>query len=81
MNSNELFAVIGRLRRAMPRNEDVLALCAAAEKMAIGKSPLSFDDKATLKPEGSPIEHVGDKFDKKIYQREYMRKRRAEGKA
>ncbi len=61
--SNELLATIARVRRAMPRNEDVMAICEAAEKSLIVQP-------AEKKP-----------FDKKVYQRELMRKRRAEGKA
>ena len=59
MQSNELVAAIARVRRAMPRNQDVMLICDAAEKSA------------TVKP----------RFDKKTYQRELMRKRRAAGKA
>jgi hypothetical protein len=59
MQSNELVAAIARVRRAMPRNQDVMLICDAAEKAV------------TVKP----------RFDKKTYQRELMRKRRAAGKA
>ena len=59
MQSNELVAAIARVRRAMPRNQDVMLICDAAEKLVAAKP----------------------RFDKKAYQREYMRKRRAEGKA
>lgn len=66
MNTNELLAAIGRLRRTMPRNPDVMMVCEAAEKSAV---TVSADGK--VKP----------KFDRNTYQRELMRKRRAEGKA
>jgi hypothetical protein len=53
-------AIIARVRRAMPRNQDVMAICDAAEKSLVAVKP---------------------RFDKKTYQRELMRKRRAAGKA
>lgn len=34
----EVLAAMGRLRRAMPRNEDVLAVCDAAERNVTGAS-------------------------------------------
>jgi hypothetical protein len=66
--NSELLGAIGRIRRAMPRNSDAMLICDAAEKSI---------QKQTL-PEGY---EVTAKFDKKAYQRELMRKRRAAGKA
>jgi hypothetical protein len=68
----ELLKTISRLRRAMPRNEDVMALCDALE------ARLLKSDEPTIKAddEAAPINRP--KFDKTAYQREYMRKRRAE---
>lgn len=66
----ELLQTIARVRRAMPRNADVMAVCDAAERA----EPREGKTKVNV-PLAPP------KFDKKIYQRELMRKRRAEGKA
>jgi hypothetical protein len=65
MQSNELLAIIAKVRRAMPRNADVMIVCDAAEQFVV-KIVAS-----QLKP----------RFDRKTYQRELMRKRRAEGKS
>jgi hypothetical protein len=42
MDTGELFAAIGRIRRAMPRNADVLAICEALERALFlpGSDPL-----------------------------------------
>ena len=64
MQSNELISIIARVRRAMPRNADVMAICDAAEQSTI------------------TIVNGKPRFDRKAYQRDYMRKRRqAEQKA
>lgn len=57
----DITKAIARVRRAMPRNEDVGLICGELET------------RLQAAPEG--------KFDKRAYQRELMRKRRAEGKA
>jgi hypothetical protein len=58
--SVEIFKLIARIRRAMPRNTDVMDLCDWAEARAVETEP--------------------EKFDRRSYMRDYMRKRRAEGK-
>lgn len=58
----EALKVISRVRRAMPRNEDVMMLCQELERLIVNP--------ATKKP----------KFDRTTYQRDLMRKRRAEAK-
>ena len=60
----EIQPVIARVRRAMPRNADVMAVCDFAADLA-----------------SRPVELAKPKFDKRAYQRELMRKRRAKGKA
>lgn len=55
--SVEIVKLIARIRRAMPRNADVMELCDYAERMV-----------STSQPE---------KFDRRSYMREYMRKLRA----
>lgn len=62
LTSTELSQIIARVKQAMPRNADVMAICEALEGML-----LKLDNKS--------------KFDRTAYQRELMRKRRAEGKA
>ena len=59
-------ATIDRVRRAMPRNLDVMVLC-------------NFAEGALRRP--APDREVSGKFDKRSYQRELMRRRRKEGKA
>lgn len=64
MTPTEVHQTISRLRRDMPRNKLAMDLCDAAEEMLLASAP-----------KGEVA-----KFDKKAYQREYMRKRRkAEG--
>jgi hypothetical protein len=57
MQANSIHPVIDRVRRAMPRNMDVMAICDRCEEL----------ERVAVKP----------KFDKRAYQRELMRKRRA----
>jgi uridine kinase len=59
----EIMKTISRVRRAMPRNGDVMLLCQELERLLVHPE--------TNKP----------KFDRKTYQRELMRKRRAAGLA
>lgn len=58
----DLLSVVGRLKRAMPRHGDVLELDRLVGDL--------FAAKHLEKPKKGP-------FDKKAYQRELMRKRRA----
>jgi len=64
--SNELLATIGRLRRTMLRNGDVLEVCGALEKLLTQAS--SPAPKTTT---------IGPGFDRTSYQRDYMRRYRA----
>lgn len=72
MTDTELRAVIARLRRST-RNADVLDICDALEARLAT---------AALAPQSNPLDKPLDKapFDKKTYQRDLMRKRRAEEK-
>lgn len=63
---SEIIQTIARVRRAMPRNKDVMDVCDALERELV-----------TVAPSGE----AKQKFDRRSYQRELMRKRRAEGKA
>jgi hypothetical protein len=38
---DDIATVIGRVRRAMPRNSDVMAVCDAAERVAATASPVT----------------------------------------
>ena len=67
----ELMQVISRVRRAMPRNADVMIICEALEAHLTPAAELT-----AILPSMEKVP-----FDKKAYQRELMRKRRAEGKA
>ena len=104
--SNELLTTIARVRRAMPRNADVMAICEALENAIVkrradmvvdqvmapnksvplieglrkgGRNPPPGPDFERPAPP-APIPHLGPGFDKKAYQRELMRKRRAKAK-
>ena len=65
MQSNSLHSLIASVRRAMPRNVDVMALCDALEGL--------------LARPMEPV--VRPRFDKVAYQRELMRRRRAAARA
>lgn len=75
-NNGELRAAIERLRRAT-RNADVLDICDYAEKKL---------NEANIQPgltasNAAPSNKSNARFDKKAYQRDYMRKRRSEARA
>lgn len=73
MTLTELTQTIARVRRAMPRNADVMAICEALE------AHLKPAVEITAGLPATPAEKAP--FDKKTYQRELMRKRRAQKKA
>jgi hypothetical protein len=61
MLSVDIVQAIARLKRAFPRNADVLAVCDALETR-----------------QAAPIvDQAAEGFDRRAYQRDYMRKRRA----
>lgn len=72
MTDSELRAVIERLRRST-RNTDVLDICDALEARLATQA---------LAPQSNTLDKPSNKapFDKKTYQRDLMRKRRAEDK-
>lgn len=76
--NNQFLSAIGRVRRAMPRNPDVMLICDTAEKLF--RASFSTPPLAQL-PDGDIRGPQAKRFDKKAYQRELMRKRRKEGKA
>lgn len=63
-----------RVRRQMSRNLDVMALCEELERR-------TKDERTKEVPTEGVVEKSEGGFDKRAYQREYMRKRRAEGNA
>jgi hypothetical protein len=66
MDKTALIQLIQRLRRDFPRHRDIIALCTACEALALAKP--------------KPVTTAKPKFDRKAYQREYMRKwRKAKG--
>jgi len=79
----KLLPIIARVRRAMPRNEDVMAICEAAEKLLVMAAEDERDVAIARERLAEGIVGVEPKakFDRRAYQRELMRKRRAEGKA
>jgi hypothetical protein len=64
-NADDL-ATVARVRRAMPRNSDVMRICEIAEEAITVRRIVQATELVAV-----------TKFDKKAYQREYMRKRRA----
>lgn len=78
---SEIIQAIGRVRRAMPRNADVMLICDELEKI-LARSSAVEQRPLTPKVVGSnPTAPAKPKFDKRSYQRELMRKRRQkEGK-
>jgi hypothetical protein len=77
--STDLLKTIGRIRRAMPRNADVMEICDALE--ASLSKPTEYRHievgYAISGPVGERVGNMYEKFDKRAYQRNYMRKRRA----
>ena len=75
MTDTELIQSIERLRRAQPRNVDTLAVCEALQAEIVARRAATTPTVLRRKraPKGT--------FDRNAYQRELMRKRRAEGKA
>lgn len=66
----DLLSIIARVKRSMPRNADVMAVCDALEARLVSK-PVN-----TVLADVSSAVNNG-KQDRKAYMREYMRKRRA----
>ena len=77
LTPTELFQAISRVRRAMPRNSDVMAICDAAEATKPPPPNPGYPPSGTVLVKGFV---TGPKFNKKAYQRDLMRKRRAEDK-
>lgn len=73
--SADLMKTIARVRRAMPRNADVMEICDALEQR-LSTVIFSDDEMHVVNPGG-----VVTKFDKTAYMRDYMRKKRAEKKS
>jgi len=68
MPKAELLETIARVRRAMPRNSDVMTICDEAERLTIER--------------GSSYRSNYKNLDqRRAYMREYMRKRRMANKA
>ena len=81
----KLLPIIARVRRAMPRNEDVMAVCDAAERLSLEAAEDERDAEIARKRLAQLKERVVGlagpskaKFDRRAYQRDLMRKRRAE---
>lgn len=80
--SNELIKTIARVRRAMPRNVDVMEICDALEKRL--QEPVELEDARRnhmmVAAKGiqarAEAEKDESRFDKKAYMRDYMRKKR-----
>jgi len=75
-----MLSAIGRLKRAQPRNPDTMLVCDELERLLVRRLgdvvPVESGGVAMVQPILNKA-----KFDRAAYQREYMRKRRAGGKA
>jgi len=72
MTGADIIARIARVRRAMPRNPDVMAICDALE-LRVNQAPAN-----TLTPAANTLAgRVNSKRDRKSYMRDYMRTCRA----
>ena len=86
LTHTELMQTIARVRRAMPRNADVMAICdavevPAAEAITAAQRALMDAQRVARRDFMEATMTEKPPFNKKAYQRELMRKRRAEGKA
>ena len=76
---------IGRLRRSQPRNPDTMEVCDELEKRIIEASRVegsSVAERRSPKPDAAGSNPAPSaSFDKRAYQREYMKKKRAEKKS
>lgn len=76
---DDVAQAIGRLRRAQPRNPDTMTVCDRLEQLlACGEAVTQL---AVNEPTVGSNPTGSAKFDKKTYQRDLMRKRRAAGKS
>ena len=81
--TQELFKTIARVRRAMPRNHDVMEICDYAERKLLEPPLIISSDgngSVTIEQDFEAVKRNADKFDKTAYMRRYMRKRRAAAK-
>lgn len=82
--STDLLKTIARVRRAMPRNADVMELCDALERQ-MARPPFEGGRIRVNEPNEivviNPDEGTVSRFDKTAYMRDYMRKKRAKGKS
>lgn len=67
-------ALISRLMRQFPRHPDVLELYEWMQRTAAERT------QAVNKPAANGVSKPANKADRKVYMREYMRKRRRHGK-
>jgi DUF4097 and DUF4098 domain-containing protein YvlB len=81
----DILGVVGRVRRAMPRNAEVMFLCDCLERLILNIGALKavstqaatvHKNVEALARERAPRKRGVHTFDKTSYQREYMRKRR-----
>jgi hypothetical protein len=76
---SEILLTVAKVRRAMPRNVEVMIVCDALEGALNDMAKL---EQALIKAEtDAAMVDVRKRFDRKAYQRQYMRKWRAKKKA
>lgn len=75
MNAGRLITAVARLLRAMPRNPDAIEIDEALKELLASQS-----NKLDSGPAPGAALDSNARFDKKSYQRELMRKRRAKAK-
>jgi hypothetical protein len=79
----EILQVVARVRRNGPRGQDVVFICDCLERLIVNIESLTLRRTAELRESAALSERAVRKlkerprFNKKVYQREYMRRRRA----
>ena len=77
MSNTDDMVVVARVKRAMPRNADVMRVCQIAEE-GMARLKQSIEEHLSIGGASVGIDPaMVRRFNKKVYQREYMRKRRA----
>jgi hypothetical protein len=83
----EILQVVARVRHNGPRNQDVVFICDCLERLIVNIESLTLRRTAELRESAAQTERAEQKkrteirerprFNKRVYQREYMRRRRA----
>lgn len=72
---------IARVRRAMPRNKDVMDVCDMAEESLASSSVVERSAVNAVVAGSTPASSAKPPFDRKAYMRDYMKQRRKKEKS